>query len=106
MSVDVRCHQLRRLDPARWHFRTGMSADAVPGPDCWWLLGRHSPAQTGPMDGHVIEGTTAGATSRRLATAVVISRIRWVFIPLALVGVPTNVPPPVNLGLFLAAIAV
>jgi len=45
------------------------------------------------------------ATSRRLATAITISRIRWVFIPLALVGVPTNVPPPVNLGLFLATIA-
>jgi diguanylate cyclase (GGDEF)-like protein len=45
-----------------------------------------------------------GVNARRLATAVVISRIRWAFIPLALVGVTTNVPPPVNVGLFLATI--
>ena len=46
-----------------------------------------------------------GVRARRLATAIVISRIRWLFIPLALVGVTTNVPPPVNLPLFLATIA-
>jgi diguanylate cyclase (GGDEF)-like protein len=45
-----------------------------------------------------------GVNTRRLATAIVISRIRWAFIPLALVGVTTNVPPPVNLDLFLATI--
>jgi diguanylate cyclase (GGDEF)-like protein len=47
---------------------------------------------------------TSVENSGRLATAVVISRIRWAFIPLAIVGVLTNVPPPVNQNLFLATI--
>ena len=42
--------------------------------------------------------------SSRLATAIVISRIRWTFIPLGVVGVLTNVPPPVNRNLFLGTI--
>jgi hypothetical protein len=50
----------------------------------------------------VIDG--AAQNSSRLATAVVISRVRWAFIPLAVVGVLTNVPPPVNQNLFLGVI--
>ena len=46
----------------------------------------------------------AAQNASRLATAVVISRIRWAFIPLAVVGVLTNVPPPVNQNLFLGMI--
>jgi hypothetical protein len=42
--------------------------------------------------------------ANRLETAVVISRIRWAFLPLAVVGVLTNVPPPVNRNLFLGTI--
>jgi diguanylate cyclase (GGDEF)-like protein len=58
------------------------------------------------MDTLAPRATGDDARSRRLATAVVISRTRWLFIPLAVVGVSTNVPPPADLGLFLLVIAV
>src|SRR6478736_9642703 len=43
--------------------------------------------------------------NRRLAIAVIISWIRWVFLPLALLSAATNVPGPANVTIYLGTVA-
>lgn len=44
--------------------------------------------------------------SRRLATAVIISRIRWAFLPLALFAAITNTPRPANLPIYVGVVLI
>jgi signal transduction histidine kinase len=54
------------------------------------------------MEAPVIQNSDAAKQSdaRRLATAVFISRVRWVFLPLGLVEAYAATPPPLNRALF------
>ncbi len=49
---------------------------------------------------------TGAAASRRLAIAVIISRIRWLFLPLGLINAFTNSPRPAILSIYLGTIFV
>jgi len=56
------------------------------------------------MTSGVVSSTSGGTLSRRVATARIISWIRWVFLPLALLSAFTNTPGPVNMPIFIGIV--
>jgi Methyl-accepting chemotaxis protein (MCP) signalling domain len=52
----------------------------------------------------VVPSASVGTLSRRLATAKIISWIRWAFLPLALLSAFTNTPRPVNLSIYIGIV--
>jgi hypothetical protein len=51
------------------------------------------------------EAASAALQKRRLAIAVIISWIRWLFLPLALLSAVMNVPGPANMPIYLGTVA-
>ena len=66
------------------------------------------PAPAGDEDLPVPKGTPTNTSeasrSRRIAIAVIISWVRWVFLPLALLSAFTNVPGPASMPIFLGTV--
>jgi methyl-accepting chemotaxis protein len=65
-----------------------------------------SVAATGVVTTPALASATGASESRRLAIAVIISRIRWLFLPLALLTAFTNSPRPAVLSIFLGGVLV
>jgi hypothetical protein len=63
-------------------------------------------AATGVVATPAIASATVASDSRRLAIAVIISRIRWLFLPLGLLNALTNSPRPAILSIYLGTILV
>ncbi len=63
-----------------------------------------APAE-GPSDAPQPDASaTEAINTRRLATAVVISRIRWVFLPVALLAAFANTPRPMNMPIYIGIV--
>jgi signal transduction histidine kinase len=56
---------------------------------------------SGALSGSPISEGAKESDARRLATAVFVSRVRWVFVPLGLVEAFASTPPPLNRAVFI-----
>ncbi len=65
-----------------------------------------APAEGGPEPVEPDAPSRGAVNTRRLATAVVISVIRWIFLPIALLAAFTNVPKPANIAIFVGIVAI
>src|SRR4029077_7907034 len=60
-----------------------------------------SPWAPGALTGSTISDRAKESDARRLATAVFVSRVRWIFVPLGIVEAFAATPPPLNRSVFI-----
>ncbi len=70
------------------------------------LDAQFAPAEEGSEPVQPDAPSSAATNTRRLSTAVVISVIRWIFLPIALLAAFTNAPKPANMAIFVGIVAI